>query len=50
MIVEPRCDGPCVVDLAYDGGTEMMFFRALSWLCLAAGAGAAAFPRWRRFL
>jgi hypothetical protein len=50
MIVEPRCEGPCVVDLTYDGGTEMMFFRALSWLCLAAGAGAAAFPRWRRFL
>jgi hypothetical protein len=49
-IVDPRCDGPCVVDLAYDGGVEMMFFRALSWLCLAAGAGAAAFPRWRRFL
>jgi hypothetical protein len=49
-IVEPRCDGPCVVDLAYDGGMEMTFFRALSWLCLAAGAGAAVFPRYWRFL
>ena len=49
-IVDPRCDGPCVVDLAYDGGLEMTFFRVLSWLCLAAGAGAAAFPRWRRLL
>jgi hypothetical protein len=52
MIVEPRCDGPCVVDLAYDGGTEMMFFRALSWLCIFSGAGglaAGVFVR-RRFL
>jgi hypothetical protein len=50
MIVEPRCDGPCVVDLAYDGGTEMTFFRVLSWLCLAGGAGAVAFPRWKHIL
>jgi hypothetical protein len=49
-IVEPRCEGPCVVDLAYDGGMEMTFFRALSWLCLAAGAGAAVVSRRRRFL
>jgi len=50
MIVEPRCDGPCVVDLAYDGGLEMTFFRVLSWLCLVAAAGAAVFPRYCRFL
>jgi hypothetical protein len=47
MILEPGCDGPCVVELAYDGGTEMMLFRALSWLCLVGGAGLAVFPRWR---
>jgi len=41
-IVEPRCDGPCVVELAYDGGMEMTFFRVLSWLCLAGGAGGLA--------
>jgi hypothetical protein len=42
-IVEPRCEGRCVVDLAYDGGMEMTLFRALSWLCLAGGAvGLAA--------
>jgi hypothetical protein len=45
MIVEPRCEGPCVVELAYDGGMEMKFFRALSWLCLAGGAGAAVVSR-----
>jgi hypothetical protein len=41
-IVEPRCDGPCVVDLAYDGGMEMRFFRALSWLSILGGAGGLA--------
>jgi len=50
-IVEPRCEGPCVVDLAYDGGTEMTFFRVLSWLCILGGAGGlAAGVFWRRLL
>jgi hypothetical protein len=48
-IVEPRCDGPCVVDLAYDGGTEMTFFRVLSWLGIAAGLAASGLA-WRRLL
>ena len=42
MIVDPHCDGPCVVDLAYDGGMEMTFFRVLSWLCILSGAGGLA--------
>jgi hypothetical protein len=46
-IVEPRCDGPCVVDLAYDGGMEMTFLRVLSLLCGAGGLAAGVF--WRRF-
>ena len=50
-IVDPRCDGPCVVDLAYDGGMEMTFFRVLSWLCIFSGAGGlAAGVFWRRLL
>jgi hypothetical protein len=48
MIVEPRCDGSCVVDLAYDGGMEMTFFRVLSLLCGAGGLAAGVF--WRRLL
>jgi hypothetical protein len=48
-IVEPRCDGPCVVDLAYDGGTEMTLFRVLSWLGIAAGLAASGLA-WRRLL
>jgi hypothetical protein len=47
MIVEPRCDGPCVVDLAYDGGMEMTFFRVLSWLSIAGGLAAGGLA-WRR--
>jgi hypothetical protein len=50
MIVEPRCEGPCVVELAYDGGMEMKFFRVLSRLCLAGGAGAAVVSRRGRLL
>jgi hypothetical protein len=45
-IVDPRCEGPCVVDLAYDGGWEMTFFRTLSFLCAAGGLAASVF--WRR--
>jgi hypothetical protein len=48
MIVEPRCDGPCVVDLAYDGGIEMAFFRGLSWVSIAGGLAAVGLA-WRRF-
>ena len=48
MIVEPRCEGPCVVDLAYDGGIEMAFFRGLSWVSIAGGLAAVGLA-WRRF-
>ena len=37
IVVEPRCDGACVVDLVYDGGTEMKLARAASVLALAGG-------------
>jgi len=46
-IVEPRCGGPCVVDLAYDGGIEMTFFRVLSLLCTAGGLAAGVLVRRR---
>ena len=38
MVVEPRCSGPCTVELKYDGGTEGRFARALSRLALGGGA------------
>ncbi len=37
IVLEPRCDGACAVDLVYDGGTEMRLARAASVLALAGG-------------
>ncbi len=34
IVVEPNCDGPCNLQLVYDGGTEMLIARALSWSSL----------------
>jgi len=38
MIIEPRCNGPCVVDLVYDGGSELRIARILQALALAGAA------------
>lgn len=38
MVIEPACDGPCTINLDYDGGTEMRVARALCWLALAGSA------------
>ncbi len=37
MVVEPRCSGPCTVELMWDGGTEMKVARVVSPAALAAG-------------
>ena len=37
MVVEPRCNGPCTVELTYDGGWEHRIARWLSPLVLMAG-------------
>ncbi len=37
IVVEPRCDGACAVDLVYDGGTELRLARTASILALAGG-------------
>lgn len=37
IAVEPGCEGPCTVELVYDGGLEMRLLRLLSWLSLAGG-------------
>ena len=37
MVVEPRCSGPCTVELVWDGGTEMRVARVLSPMALLAG-------------
>jgi len=37
MVIEPDCQGHCTVELLYDGGTEMLLCRVLSWSCLGLG-------------
>jgi hypothetical protein len=37
MVVEPRCSGPCTVELVWDGGTEMRLARIVSPAALLAG-------------
>jgi hypothetical protein len=37
MVVEPRCSGPCTVDLVWDGGAEMRVARIVSPAALLAG-------------
>ena len=37
LVVEPACDGPCTVEMNYDGGLEMWLMRILSWGALLAG-------------
>jgi hypothetical protein len=37
LVVEPKCEGPCVVQLVYDGGVEMLTARTVSWSALAGG-------------
>lgn len=48
MIVEPRCAGPCTVDLYFDGGTEMAAARLCSWGALFGGLSWIAVDRSRR--
>jgi hypothetical protein len=37
MVVEPRCSGPCTVELSYDGGAEAFVARWVSRFALAGG-------------
>ncbi len=46
MVIEPRCSGPCTVELSYDGGAEM---RAAVWVSRLAWAGGVLWILlWRR--
>ena len=47
MVVDPQCDGQCVIDLTYDGGFEMQFARAASLAALLGCLGWAALRRRR---
>jgi hypothetical protein len=41
LLVEPGCDGPCVIELSYDGGWEYRICRRLSLFTMLALAGYA---------
>jgi hypothetical protein len=47
MAVEPLCKGPCIVELAYDGGLEQQSARWLSAFLCAMGLLACCFSRKR---
>lgn len=38
LIIEPQCEGPCSVELSYDGGSEMRLARLLWWVGVLGGA------------
>ena len=49
MVVEPRCSGPCTVDLVWDGGAEMRIARLISPAALLAGLCWIVWGRpWRK--
>jgi len=45
LAVVPECEGPCSVEIAFDGGTEMLLARIVCWSGLLAGL---AWALWRR--
>jgi len=47
LVIEPACAGPCAIELAYDGGAEMLAMRILCWGALAGGVFWLAYPRRR---
>jgi hypothetical protein len=47
IAIAPNCDGQCNVQLAYDGGTEMLVARIVSWSALVACVLWAAIPLWK---
>jgi hypothetical protein len=48
IVVEPRCSGPCVVELSYDGGIEQQAARWLSAAALLAGIVVIIKERFRK--
>jgi len=46
--VEPQCEGPCTIDLIYDGGTEMRLAKTASLASLAGCLAWALFSRRRK--
>ena len=57
LVVHPRCEGPCRIEMTYDGGWEYRLCRVLSVLTIlgilgysGARSGIGKAPLVRRFL
>jgi hypothetical protein len=48
VVIEPRCNGPCTVNLTYDGGAEGRWARRIQWAAFAAGAIWIFMGLWQR--
>lgn len=48
MVIEPHCDGPCTVDLTYNGGAELKIARAVNAIALAGAALWLLLARFRK--
>jgi len=48
LVIEPECDGECIVELRYDGGLEMRVARVISWAAFLGGIAWIAAARLRR--
>jgi MFS family permease len=47
LVIEPRCDGPCAIELDYDGGAELRLARWASALSALVGLHAIVRSRFR---
>jgi hypothetical protein len=48
MVIEPRCNGPCEVQLVFDGGAELKIARLLHMSCVLFALAWIPFDLWRR--
>jgi len=48
LAIRPRCEGDCVIRLAYDGGAEMLAARIASWSMAGLLFGGVLLAEWKR--
>lgn len=48
MILEPHCDGPCEIDMTYDGGLEMAVAHFVRFASLLVVLFCLSAPLWKR--
>jgi hypothetical protein len=48
LAIRPRCEGNCVIRLTYDGGTEMLVARIVSWSMASLLLVGVLLAEWKR--